>query len=244
MRRHFFSVVVIVVITFFNSFSQESNIIGRWTLSGIYSCYNNQSEINSNSKVSYIFKNNGKVEIVQSSSSTLSIEQNYRIDNNQLKFDFIDYEIKYFNNDTLILIQHIDNSCRESIFISENILISKQKENYFINGGDTIYHPIPENHPTLKGQKSYKDYVISEFSKRMSNVTTNCKVKVQFTIDKDGNIIKPIAWNSCNEKYNKTLLKIINKTENKWTPLTIYGKSVSCFVKIEFTHSFAGIFNN
>lgn len=225
-----------------NTVAQKYDISGRWKLLDQSICDSSQKLDKKNLGLVYIFDNNGKVEIFK--NHKFLKEQNYLIEDNILNLENTKYKIEHLNEDSLIISECNNNCCRKTILISVRFLISMQKTNYFINFTDTVYYPIAENEPILKNDEylDYVDYFQTQFMMQVLDKENQCKVKLQFIIDKEGTITNPYVWNSCNKKYDKFLIRILEKTKSKWTPLKFDGKNESCLIVIKFTYNFAGIF--
>ena len=218
-----------------NSFSQKEDVYKKWFSAEQLDCKGTTQSVSSNLKWSIEFKNNQTAEIILNNGKVVNT-QNFRIDGDCIKLDFREFIIEKLYKDSLVLTEENASSCNKYVMISGALKALHQKEKFVISNSDTLYYPEFGNAPILKGFNDYTTFFIKEFARKMQGSSKACQITYRFIITKNGEIKRPNVHASIDKKYEKFLLKILDRTKNKWTPMYLFNKPVNTIVKFKFKY--------
>jgi len=235
MKKANLLLITLLFVIICKCYAQNEDIYQKWFFKEHTNCIDSVKNTKLSDQWSIEFKRNQKAEIILSTPEMKSI-QNFKLDSNQITLDYMKFTIEKISRDTLIIIEQLNNNCNKNIMISTNQIFYNQKQRYLISNLDTVYFPVYGNCPKLEHSDNYKDYFINEFLKGVLEEHRECSIKYQFIVSKNGDILEPKVWDSCNGRYEKLMLKIINRTKKKWVPMYLYEKPVNTLIIIKFKY--------
>lgn len=176
-----------------------------------------------------------------STNGGLKSDRNYALVNDTLKINDLNYFIETSTKDSLILLNKLKNNCNKYYFISESKIHELQKQDYFINKGDTVYYANEYNAPKLKNETNFLNYFMKSTPFMISK--DSCVFQISFIITKEGEVGDYNGNISCLKNPMKKIDKIIDVTRGKWEPMALSGIPVSSLIRVRFKQGETKIIN-
>lgn len=162
-------------------------------------------------------------------------EQNFRIEGNHIGMEQRDLIIDEYRSDSLWLQERIEDKCIKYLMISKDIIEQKQKQQIIIDEGDSIYFAKFGNSPELEKATYYEPHIRSLISNELRGVSGKVEINLSFVITRSGEMTH-IKLFVNRESFKKKIMRILQETENNWTPMFLDDKPVSSLAQIKFKY--------
>ncbi len=210
------------------------DLYNKWFLEKSLLC--NENTVIDDTKWAIEFHQNGLAELSFSNIKG-KMELNYLFENNEIIINEQKYAIDTLMEDSLILINYVDDVCRKLFFKSEKGMIDNQLKKHVMYNNEPVYFANEFNHPNLEGNDDLNEYFKSAYL-QYTVEQDYCDIKFIFIVTKDGNLEKEQGSFSCKKKSDKIIKKIFEGTKNKWQPMLINNKPVNTYVEVKFQIKF------
>jgi hypothetical protein len=224
----------IFLLATYNTFSQSEYIYNTWISEGQMEC--------ADSTLSKIVGAIWSIQLKEDQTSlirmkylTRELEQNFIIEGNHIVMENRDLIIDEYRSDSLWLQERIEDKCITYLMISKDLIEEKQKQQIILDEGDSIYFAEFGNSPELEKAAYYEPHIRSLISNELRGVRSKVQINLSFVITRNGEM-KHIKLFVNKETFKKKVMRILQETENNWTPMVLNDQPVSSLVQIKFKY--------
>jgi Gram-negative bacterial tonB protein. len=157
----------------------------------------------------------------------------YSVSGNNMKIGFVNYQISYLTNDTLILIEKgkngIDASSIKYTFVSEKIYqnnISVTPDMIIFSGKDSIFIENKSLSARFNNEISFHSFLVDNMP-AAQGAQTDGYFMATFIITANGVIDSLKIHKGIEKSFDNQFIKAVNKSAKFWIPAKLKNKNVS-----------------